>query len=115
MLKPRFPGFHLATRLVFIQASAFWKISSLQIQYTKRVFTIFRVGFGVATLCLAQSQWFHGGVHREFQVIQRNSQRDEERGVIIDFREMGCFYCDTVSVRVRARNTVSVSIRARNL
>ena len=31
------------------------------------------------------------GVHREFQVIQRNSQRDEERGVIIDFWEMGCF------------------------
>ena len=61
------------------------------VQYTKRVFTIFRVGFGVATLCLAQSQWFHGGVHREFQVIQRNSQRDEERGVIIDFWDMGCF------------------------
>ena len=61
------------------------------LQYTKRVFTIFRVGFGVATLCLAQSRWFHGGVHREFQVIQRNSQRDEERGVIIDFWEMGCF------------------------
>ena len=25
------------------------------------------------------------------------------------------FYCDTVSVRVRARNTVSVRVRARNL
>ena len=57
------------------------------IQYTKRGFTIFHVGFGVATLCLAQSRWFHGGGHREFQV----NQRDEERGVIIDFREMGCF------------------------
>ena len=61
------------------------------LQYTKRVFTIFRVGFGVATLCLAQSRWFHGDGHREIQVIQRDSQRDEERGVIIDFREMGCF------------------------
>ena len=63
----------------------------LLLQYTKWVFTIFRVGFGDATLCLAQSRWFHGGVHREFQVIQRNSQRDKERGVIIDFREMGSF------------------------
>ena len=27
----------------------------------------------------------------------------------------GIFYCDTVSVRVRARNTVSVRVRARNL
>ena len=61
------------------------------IQYTKRGFTIFHVGFGVATLCLAQSRWFHGDGHREFQVNQRDSQRDEERGVIIDFREMGCF------------------------
>ena len=61
------------------------------IQYTKRVFTIFHVGFGVATLCLAQSRWFHGDGHREFQVNQRDSQRDKERGVIIDFREMGCF------------------------
>ena len=63
----------------------------LQVQYTKRGFTIFHVGFGVATLCLAQSRWFHGDGHREFQVNQRDSQRDEERGVIIDFREMGCF------------------------
>ena len=62
-----------------------------EIQYTKRGFTIFHVGFGVATLCLAQSRWFHGDGHREFQVNQRDSQRDEERGVIIDFREMGCF------------------------
>ena len=61
------------------------------VQYTKRGFTIFHVGFGVATLCLAQSRWFHGDGHREFQVNQRDSQRDEERGVIIDFREMGCF------------------------
>ena len=61
------------------------------IQYTKRGFTIFHVGFGVATLCLAQSRWFHCDGHREFQVNQRDSQRDEERGVIIDFREMGCF------------------------
>ena len=59
--------------------------------YTKRGFTIFHVGFGVATLCLAQPRWFHGDGHREFQVNQRDSQRDEERGVIIDFREMGCF------------------------
>ena len=29
--------------------------------------------------------------HREFQVIQRDSQCDKERGVIIDFREIGCF------------------------
>ena len=63
----------------------------LKLQYTKRGFTIFHVGFGVATLCLAQSRWFHGDGHREFQVNQRDSQRDEERGVIIDFREMGCF------------------------
>ena len=62
-----------------------------EVQYTKRGFTIFHVGFGVATLCLAQSRWFHGDGHREFQVNQRDSQRDEERGVIIDFREMGCF------------------------
>ena len=62
-----------------------------QLQYTKRGFTIFHVGFGVVTLCLAQSRWFHGDGHREFQVNQRDSQRDEERGVIIDFREMGCF------------------------
>ena len=61
------------------------------LQYTKRGFTIFHVGFGVATLCLAQSRWFHGDGQREFQVNQRDSQRDEERGVIIDFREMGCF------------------------
>ena len=61
------------------------------LQYTKRGFTIFHVGFGVATLCLAQSRWFHGDGHREFQVNQRDSQRDEERGVIIDFWEMGCF------------------------
>ena len=61
------------------------------IQYTKRGFTIFHVGFGVATLCLAQSRWFHGDGHREFQVNQRDSQRDEERGVIIDFRDMECF------------------------
>ena len=61
------------------------------IQYTKRGFTIFHVGFGVATLCLAQSRWFHGDGHREFQVNQRDSQCDEECGVIIDFREMGCF------------------------
>ena len=67
------------------------------IQYNKRVFTIFRVG--VATLCLALSRRFHGDSHRELQVIQRDSQRDEERGVIIDFREM-----DTVSVSVRATN-----------
>ena len=66
-------------------------ISREQVQYTKRRFTIFHVGFGVATLCLAQSRWFHGDGHREFQVNQRDSQRDEERGVIIDFREMGCF------------------------
>ena len=65
--------------------------TNLNIQYTKRGFTIFHVGFGVATLCLAQSRWFHGDGHREFQVNQRDSQRDEERGVIIDFREMGCF------------------------
>ena len=58
-----------------------------KVQYTKRGFTIFHVGFGVATLCLAQSRWFHGDGHREFQVNQRDSQRDEERGVIIDFRE----------------------------
>ena len=63
----------------------------VDVQYTKRGFTIFQVGFGVATLCLAQSRWFHGDGHREFQVNQRDSQRDEERGVIIDFREMGCF------------------------
>ena len=63
----------------------------LMLQYTKRGFTIFHVGFGVATLCLAQSRWFHGDGQREFQVNQRDSQRDEERGVIIDFREMGCF------------------------
>ena len=61
------------------------------IQYTKRGFTIFHVGFGVATLCLAQSRWFHGDGHGEFQVNQRDSQREEEHGVIIDFREMGCF------------------------
>ena len=61
------------------------------LQYTKQVFTIFRVGFDVATPCLAQSRWFHGDGHREFQVIQRDSQRDEEHGVIIDFRELGCF------------------------
>ena len=61
------------------------------IQYNKRVLTIFRVGVGVATLCLALSRRFHGDSHRELQVIQRDSQRDEERGVIIDFREMGCF------------------------
>ena len=61
------------------------------LQYTKRGFTIFHVGFGVATLCLAQSRWFHGDGHREFQVNQQDSQRDEECGVIIDFREMGCF------------------------
>ena len=60
------------------------------LQYTKRGFNIFHVGFGVATLCLAQSRWFHGDGQREFQVNQRDSQRDEERGVIIDFREMGC-------------------------
>ena len=61
------------------------------LQYTKRVSTIFHVGFHVATLCLAQSRWFHGDGHREFQVNQRDSQRDKERGVIIDFQEMGCF------------------------
>ena len=66
-------------------------VPALEIQYTKRGFTIFHVGFGVATLCLAQSLWFHGDGHREFQVNQRDSQRDEERGIIIDFREMGCF------------------------
>ena len=65
--------------------------SASVLQYTKRGFTIFHAGFGVATLCLAQSRWFHGDGHREFQVNQRDSQRDEERGVIIDFREMGCF------------------------
>ena len=63
----------------------------MYIQYTKRGFTIFHVGFGVATLCLAQSRWFHGDGHREFQVNQWDSQRDEERGVIIDFRDMACF------------------------
>ena len=63
----------------------------VHIQYTKRGFNIFHVGFGVATLCLAQSRWFHGDGHREFQVNQRDSQRDEERGVIIDFREMGWY------------------------
>ena len=67
------------------------RLSADDLQYTKRGFTIFHVGFGVATLCLAQSRWFHGDGHREFQVNQRDSQRDEERGVIIDFREMGCF------------------------
>ena len=61
------------------------------IQYTKRVFTIFPIGFGVATLCLAQSRRFHGDGHRDFQVIQRDSQCDKERGVINDFRELGCF------------------------
>ena len=45
----------------------------------------------MATLCLAQSQWFNEDGNLEFQVIQRDSQPDEERGVIIDFREMGCF------------------------
>ena len=65
--------------------------SGNNVQYTKRGFTIFHVGFGVATLCLAQSRWFHGDGHREFQVNQRDSQRDEERGVVIDFRDMGCF------------------------
>ena len=71
--------------------SVFSSLLYLYLQYTKRGFTIFHVGFGVATLCLAQSRWFHGDGHREFQVNQRDSQRDEERGVIIDFREMGCF------------------------
>ena len=36
------------------------RLPSICIQYTKRVFTIFLIGFGVATLCLAQSRWFHG-------------------------------------------------------
>ena len=53
--------------------------------------SIFCAGFGVATLCLAQSQWFQRDSHPEIQVIQRDSQRDEERGVIIDFRKIGCF------------------------
>ena len=78
------------------------RLPSIGIQYTKRVFTIFHVGFGVSTLCLAQSRWFHGDGHRGFQVIQRDSQRDEERGVIIDFREI--LYCGTVSLGVRERN-----------
>ena len=64
---------------------------STKLQYTKRVFTIFPVGFGVPTLCLAQSRWFHRDGHCGFQVIQRDSQRDEECGVIIDFREIACF------------------------
>ena len=66
-------------------------LSLTSIQYTKRGFNIFHVGFGVATLCLAQSRWFQRDSQREIQVIQRDSQRDEERGVIIDFRKIGCF------------------------
>ena len=77
-------------------------IHQFNIQYTKPVFTIFRVGFGVATLCLAQSRWFHGDGHRGFQVIKRDSQRDEERGIIIDFRKMGCFATPCLYVSERA-------------
>ena len=75
------------------------------VQYTNRGLTIiFHARFGVTTLCHAQSRWFHGDSHREFKVIQRDGQRDKERGEIIDFSGDGMFYCDTVSVRVRVIN-----------
>ena len=46
----------------------------------------------------------HGDSHREFQVFQRDSQRDEEGGEIIEFSGDSLFYCDTLSVHVGARN-----------